>query len=190
MNIEIRKLTPNLLEDYMYFFENVAHEDCYCTCYCSDNQVGMDFQLQEVRRDYAISYIKEGKIKGYLAYRDNQVVAWCNVNDKSDCLECEGWQRILTSVKTTDSTANIKVKSIFCFVVAPDMRRTGVASYLLEHVCKDAVEDGFDYIEAYPNKDFIDIYYDHMGPVNLYIKFGFEEFYKTEQKIVMRKRLK
>ena len=53
-----------------------------------------------------------------------------------------------------------------------------------------AVEDGFDYVEAYPNKDFIDIYYDHMGPANLYIKFGFEGFYKVEQKIVMRKRLK
>ena len=27
MNVEIRELTPDLLEDYLYFFENEAHED-------------------------------------------------------------------------------------------------------------------------------------------------------------------
>jgi|LAHS01.1.fsa_nt_gb hypothetical protein len=27
INVEIRKLTPDLLEDYLYFFENEAHED-------------------------------------------------------------------------------------------------------------------------------------------------------------------
>lgn len=190
MHIEIRKLTPDLLEDYLNYFENVVHEDCYCTCYCSDDQTGMDFHLQEIRRDYAINYIKTGKIKGYLAYIDNKVIGWCNANDKSDCLKCEGWQRILTSVKTTDSDSNLKIKSVFCFVVDPNMRRSGVASYLLDIVCKDAAENGYDYIETYPNKEFIDIYYDHMGPVNLYKKLGFEVFDEIEQKIIMRKRLR
>jgi hypothetical protein len=38
MNIEIRKLTPDLLEDYLNFFETKAHADnededrCYCVC--------------------------------------------------------------------------------------------------------------------------------------------------------------
>lgn len=36
MNIEIHKLTPERLNDFLYFFENVAHTDnkewdrCYC----------------------------------------------------------------------------------------------------------------------------------------------------------------
>lgn len=190
MLIKIRKLTPGMLEDYLYFFESVAHEDCYCMCYCSDDHTDKDFHLQEVRRDCAIQYIKDGKIQGYLAYHDDQVVGWCNANNKSDCLKCEGWQRILKSVDTTDSSSDLKVKSVFCFTVAPNMRRSGIASHLLDRVCKDAAEDGFDYVEAYPNKEFIDTYYDHMGPINLYRKFDFEVYDETEQKIVMQKRLK
>lgn len=190
MNIEIRKLVPDLSEDYLHFFENIVHEDCYCTCYCSDDHEGKDFHSKDVRRDYAKQYIKDSKIQGYLAYSDNQVVGWCNANRKSDCLKCEGWRHILSSINTTDSASGVKVKSVFCFTIAPDKRRSGIASYLLERVCIDAIEDGFDYIEAYPNREFIDAYYDHMGPIDLYKKFDFEVFDETIEKSIMRKKLK
>lgn len=38
MNIEIRKLTPDLAEDYIHFFDTTPHDDnvdahkCYCVC--------------------------------------------------------------------------------------------------------------------------------------------------------------
>lgn len=190
MHIEIRKLTSDLLEDYLYFFENVANEDCYCTCYCSDDHAGKDFHSREVRRDYAVRYIEEGKIQGYLAYSDNKVIGWCNANCKSDCLKCEGWKICLNSVNTLETVPSLKVKSVFCFTIAPNMRRNGIASHLLERVIKDAFEDGFDYVEAYPNKGFIDVYYDHMGPIDLYKRFGFVAHGESDSKIIMRKRLK
>ena len=189
MHIEIRKLTPDLLEDYLFLFENVVYEDCYCTCYCSDDHTGMDFSSKQVRRDSAVDYIKDGIIQGYLAYCGNQVVGWCNANTKSNCTKCEGWQRILKSVNKIEPSSDKKIKSVFCFIVAPDMRKRGIATRLLESVCKDASEDGFDYVEVYPNKQFIDVYYDHMGPIDLYMKLGFDIFEELEQKIVMRKNL-
>lgn len=42
-NLTIHKLTPEHLDDYIYFFENVAHTDnkkwdrCYCTNFCAAN---------------------------------------------------------------------------------------------------------------------------------------------------------
>lgn len=69
------------------------------------------------------------------------------------------------------------------------MRGMGIATMLLERVCKDAEKDGFDFVEAYPNKNFVDTASDFMGPVSLYEKKGFTGVYEIENKIVMQKRL-
>jgi GNAT superfamily N-acetyltransferase len=197
MNVEIRELTPDLLEDCLYFFENEAHEDnededrCYCVCWCSDDhREGKDFSTPEKRRDLAVQYINNGAIKGYLAYCDGQVVGWCNANAKSDCLNCISWLRFMTSVKTNEPKPDIKVKSIFCFTIAPSMKRKGIATQLLERVCKDAADEGFEFVEAYPNKTFINVFRDFMGPLEIYKKSGFIVHEEMENFYVMRKYLK
>ncbi|MGB8455283.1 MAG: GNAT family N-acetyltransferase [Anaerocolumna sp.] len=80
------------------------------------------------------------------------MVGWCNANTKLDCLKCASWQRYMAYVPLDESGNDIKVKSIFCFMIAPDMKRQGIATQLLERVCKDAVQDGFDFLETYPYK--------------------------------------
>jgi GNAT superfamily N-acetyltransferase len=70
------------------------------------------------------------------------------------------------------------------------MRRKGTAKRLLDRVCQDAAQDGFDFVEAYPMREFIDEAEDFMGPVELYRQSGFTVHYETEQKLVMRKQLK
>lgn len=196
MNIEIRKLTPDLLDDYLSFFETVAHDDntdedrCYCVCWCSeDHRKRTDFSSPEKRRDLAIKYINRGTIKGYLAYYDGKVVGWCNANTKSECLNCTSWLRFMTHIQTIES-ADIRVKSVYCFAIASNMKRKGISAKLLEHVCKDAAEEGFDFIEAYPNKKFINIFRDFMGPYNLYKKFDFIIHEEKDDVFVVRKYLK
>ena len=44
------------------------------------------------------------------------------------------------------------VKSVFCYAIAPKMKRKGFATSLLERVCDDALQDGFDFVKAYPIK--------------------------------------
>lgn len=197
MHIEIRKLTPDLLEDYLKFFETEAHADnddgdsCYCVYWCSeDHRTGVDFSSPDKRRAFAIQYINNGTIAGYLAYCDDKVVGWCNANDKKACLNCTSWLHFMPSIKATESSPDIKVKSVFCFTIAPDMKRKGIAAQLLEHVCKDAASDGYDYIEAYPNKEFVNVFQDFMGPYDLYRKCGFTIQEELEQIFVMRKHLK
>ncbi|WP_173714920.1 GNAT family N-acetyltransferase [Clostridium beijerinckii] len=194
-NINICKLTPERLDDYLYFFENIAHTDnkewgrCYCVNFCSDNNLGIAELLRdpEVRRKYAIKYVNENIIQGYLAYYDGQVIGWCNTNDKKDCLGCFGWQII--SGKTKAIEESIRVKSVFCFTVAPSMRGKHVATALLERVIQDATKEGYDYIESYPNKTECDMYYNFVGPIGLYEKFGFIQFGETENRLVFRKKL-
>ncbi|MDD4496091.1 MAG: GNAT family N-acetyltransferase [Eubacteriales bacterium] len=84
----------------------------------------------------------------------------------------------------------LKVKSVFCFVIAPDMQRKGIATSLLSHVCEDAAADGFDVVESYPNKAFMSTTRDFMGPVEMYRKLGFTTVREVNDITVMRKALK
>jgi GNAT superfamily N-acetyltransferase len=197
MNIEICKLTPNLVEDYVRFFDTTSHatnkdeHKCYCVWWCNDDYEGKDFTSSvEVRRDYAIQYVKGSNIQGYLAYCDDEVVGWCNANTKADCLKCYCWRRFMGFVPTEESHPDIKVKSVFCYAIAPEMRRKGISKLLLERVCQDASQDGFDFVEAYPNIEFANEAEDYMGPVEMYKKSGFTVHYETARQFVMRKHLK
>ena len=60
----------------------------------------------------------------------------------------------------------------------------------MECRCQDAVDDGFDFIEAYPLKEYINEAKDFMGPAELFKKNGFTVHSETEDKLVMRKLLK
>jgi GNAT superfamily N-acetyltransferase len=197
MNIEIRRLTPGLVGDYVSFFDTTPHADsrdehrCYCVWWCNDDCEGKDFTSSiEVRRDYAIQYVKGNNIQGYLAYCDRKVVGWCNANTKADCLRCYCWRRFMGFVSTEESAADTKVKSVFCFAIAPEMRRKGIAGLLLERVCQDAAEDGFDAVEAYPKKAFTSEAEDFVGPAEVYRRSGFTVHYETARQLVMRKQLK
>ena len=149
MDIKIRKLVPELAEDYVHFFDTTPHDDnvdehkCYCVCWCNDDYVGKDFSKVEERRKYAFQYVKNNNIQGYLAYSGDKIVGWCNANTKLDCLKCASWLRFMDYVPLEESGTDIKVKSIFCFVIAPEMKRKGIATQLLKQVCEEALQDGF-----------------------------------------------
>ncbi|MDR1059736.1 MAG: GNAT family N-acetyltransferase [Clostridiales bacterium] len=193
MNIEIIKLTPDLAEDYVRFFDMTPHWDdiaehkCYCVCWASADhnaEIKEDGSTASGRREIAKRYVKEGYIQGYLAYCGGNIVGWCNANAKSDCLRSYSWEHFMQSV---DATPADNVKSVFCFVIAPDMQRKGLATRLLQRVCDDAAEDGFDYVEAYPKKEFANIADDFMGPAEMYRKHGFVEVANCGDMAVMRK---
>jgi GNAT superfamily N-acetyltransferase len=92
-------------------------------------------------------------------------------------------------VPVDEPALDIKTKSIFCFVIAPEMKRKGIATRLLERVCQDSASDGFSYIEAYPNKTFTSDT-DFTAPLDMYIKSGFTVYHQNEQKLVVRKSLR
>lgn len=189
MNIEIKKLSPKLVDDYINFFDTSALETkenkCYCICWCSADHSDIDDLASQNMRELAIEYIKNGMLQGYLVYDGEQVIGWCNTNEKNNCTKCMSWLKYMQEVKIT---ADDKVKSIFCFVIAPEYRRNGVATKLLEQIISDAKVEGYDYIEAYPRID-TNLYSNFQGYTAMYEKAGFEKMYDTTDKIVMRKRL-
>ena len=65
MDLEIRRLTPELAEDYVRFFDVTPHDDsvdenkCYCLCWCGKDCEGEDFSTREKRREAAFRYVRE-----------------------------------------------------------------------------------------------------------------------------------
>lgn len=196
MDIKIRRLTPGLAEDYARFFDVTPHNihtnggKCYCVTWRSDDSyVGNGdhwFSSCEERRERAIQFVRDGSLKGYLAYHGDEIVGWCNAN--GNCQVCINYLRSFWPIE--EYHANIKIKSVFCFVIAPEMQRKGIATQLLECVCTDAAKDGFDFVEAYVDKILNDTDEDFRGYLAMYEKCGFFKFAEREGKIVVRKALK
>lgn len=129
----------------------------------------------------AIDYIKQGRLKGYLAYYGNQVVGWCNVNEK------ENFERLNRKdcPQLWDDYCG-KVKAIVCFCVKPEMRGKGIASQLVEYICEN---EKADCIEAYPYEGAFDCLH-YTGKVSMFEKKGFEIVKRLEHRqVVMRRYL-
>jgi GNAT superfamily N-acetyltransferase len=200
MNIEIRKLTSDLAEEYAHFFDVTPHDDhsnkdelpCYCVTWRTDDTYASDengnwnhwFATREEGRERAIQFIKAGSLQGYLAYHGDKIVGWCNAN--TDCRGCVDYLRDFYPIE--EYRPDIRVKSIFCFVIAPEMQRKGIAAQLVERVCSDAAADGFDFVEAYPNVEHTAL--DFRGPLAMYEKCGFAKSVEQDGRVVVRKALK
>ncbi len=197
MKIEIKKLMPQLIDDYLHFFDVTPHSEkpdedgckCYCVWWCGEEQDNEVFEkylaTKEKRREYAREKIMQNKLQGYLAYCENKVVGWCNTNTKNDCYNCFCWKNFMGEVHKN----NEKVKSILCFAISPEFRGKGIASKLLNQICIDAKLDGFDFVEGYPNESFLNEAQDFMGPLTLYKNNGFTEYYGINGKTVMRRKI-
>lgn len=193
MNLKIKRLTPERANDFFSFFETDAHADnpnedrCYCVNWVSANHNDQpDFSTPSKRKAFAKMYIDAGTLQGYLAYEDDKVVGWCNTNTKSECVHCMGWKSYMNDIPT-HPVQDDKMKSIYCFTIAPHMKRKGIAGLLLETICRDAKEEGFIGIEVFPLKTSKDEFMSFMGPIGLYEKYGFKIVGETERDYIMRK---
>jgi GNAT superfamily N-acetyltransferase len=188
INIEIKALSNKLVDDYLNFFDNIAFSDhqewswCYCASpHFDEDTIEKFYRMgKENLRDEAKTLINENIIQGYLAYEKNNVIGWCNCGNKTNykCLRNELWDI---------NDKNLKIKSIVCFTIAPDMRGKGIATRLLDRICSDAVKEPFSCLEAYPIKGEGNSFDHYVGPYKLYKNKGFNIYKEFEKDMIVRK---
>ena len=194
MNVEIHKLTPELAEDYARFFDETPHNDeykrkCYCVNWRADPAKGKGWPNKTAeRRAVAVERVENEHIRGYLAYHNNKIVGWCNANTKSDCQKVIK-RLMIKHMQTPDENCKDyeKVKFIFCFVIAPDYRRKGIASQLLEFICDDAKAEGYNYVEVFTKKEFENDGF--RGVYEMYENHGFYIHVEQDGNVIMRRAL-
>ena len=192
MELEIKRLSVNNLNDYLHFFEPDAHasptgcEFCYCVSYAAIANAHIDFSAEEVRRQYAIAYASCGILQGFLAFGDEHMIGWCNANSKTLSTECAGWKWMFPDGCPTPEDG---VMSVFCFAVAPEYRRQGIAASLLDRVIAESRQDGYRIVEAYPQKAPAGDADEYPGPLHLYEKRGFTIVGETPERYIVQKEL-
>ena len=190
--VVIRRLEPKLCGDWLYFFDNIAFQDHqdWAFCYCLEGHLDPKTQEEwtdvKERREKAVELIQAGEMQGYLAYRADKVIGWGNVNERKN-------YRYLTEMfrkigYQADEAEDIRVKAVFCFLIAPDYRGKGVAQSLLKRVCEDAAQEGYAYVEAYPFADD-QLEFQYHGTSGMYGRNGFKEAADLQYVKVMRKEL-
>lgn len=189
----IRPLSPDLCGDWLRYFEETAfqgHED-WSFCYCLEGHLDYETQMKwtnpDERREKAVEMIRTGQMQGYLAYKGDEVVGWCNANDR------ENYRYVTEMFREVGyqgkEAPDEKVKAIFCFLIAPEYRKMGVAGQLLERVCQDAARDGYTFVEVYPFGDE-SFEFQYHGTLGMYRRNGFEKMADLGYVRVLQKRLK
>ena len=203
MHIEIRKLTPDLAEDYFDFFENRAFtDDSPYRCYCQmiqmskeqdkawrDNPTAFDYVMQDpgrASREEAERQIAGGVLRGYLAYADGKSIGWCNANDRAN------YPAEPINDEPFHAPAENREKAVVCFEIAPEYRGKGVATALLTRVIADAKAEGYLAVVSFPLLRRERWEWDCQGPVRLYEKAGFVavskkgKLFEKDKALIMR----
>ena len=189
MDITIKPLVPDLLDDFLHYFDTVAFSDnpSWATCYChfyhfNGKNKHFSKRTAEENRKSSKELILSKRMNGLIAFQDDKPIGWCNVNSK------ENYAKIPYKGKTRDSEK--KIASIICFVIAPTHRKQGIARKLLQYACSYLKNDKYDLIEVYPRKgETLSDAHSYRGPVSLYSSEGFYTYKKFKDYYVMRKDL-
>ena len=191
-DIIIKKLSAELKDDYLDFFDNRAFSDgnpngpCYCTSPNQDEetikQMVSEFQengVKETVRKYAVDMLDRGIIKGYLAFDNDLSIGWCNAAD------IDSYEGFVPDFARENKCG--KTIAIVCFEIAPGYRGKGIASAFIEQVCIDAKVNGYVAVEGYAQISETRNEFDFTGPVHLYEKAGFSQVMEQNGQVIMRK---
>jgi GNAT superfamily N-acetyltransferase len=189
---DVKLVKPALHDDVMRFFDFSAYADnphwasCYDTWPLAASGEEHGSHTKEQNRATRSEVIKSGRGNGLVAYRLGRVVGWCHAAPKSEI-------PILAASEPRAETQT-DVGAIVCFVVAPDARRQGVATALLDAAIEHLRTRGMTSVEAYPPLVSPDDpqkwpQTNYHGPLSMYLKAGFSEVSRTEWSITVRRKV-
>lgn len=172
--IAIKALSPELLPDFLRFFDGTAFSDnprwssCYCQCFYEDHAVvTWSERTAPQNRALACERIQGRAMQGHLAYIDGTPVGWCNAAPRA-------LLRALDNEPTPDAA---QVGMIVCFLVEPSHRGQGIARRLLEAACDGLRAQGLRIAEANPRVPStaanVSAAANHFGPLSMYLSAGF-----------------
>lgn len=170
ITVTCRALVPELLVDYLHFFDHRAFADnprwagCYCFFPLHDPQTMVWKERSAAdNRSAVVDCAAGGRLRGWLAYHGDRVVGWCNA----------GPAALYPVLADEPLPQRETLGLVMCFVVAPDARGRGVARQLLEAACDGLRAQGMTAVGARPQKDADGAAANHMGPLAMYLQAGF-----------------
>jgi GNAT superfamily N-acetyltransferase len=188
-DVVIRPLRPELHDELMHFFDVIAFADnphwakCFCMFFMRSSSEEHDSKAKEQNRADRSDIVRSGRGNGLVAFRLGRVVGWCHAAPKPQLPLLASWDGLAIEPK---------VGAVVCFMVAPDARRQGVATALLDAACEYLKERGMTAVEAYPPLSSPDDpalwpRRNYHGPLSMYVQAGFKEVGRNEWAITVRR---
>lgn len=181
--VTIRAISPEQHDAVMHFFDLVAYADNpnWAKCYCCERLVDdYEERTRDQNRALRSELIRSAKANGLVAYRLGRVVGWCHAAPKSE-------------LRAVPGDTNASIGAIVCFVVAPDQRRQGIATQLLDAAVVHLRSRGMRTAEAYPREGEVDparwVWTQYVGPLSMYEKAGFEVAERRDDFCIVRLKL-
>lgn len=183
-DISIRALSAESLADYLAFFDHDAFPPdhrwagCYCHFPIAPHHLKPWEERSGTENRAAVSrLIRANQMSGYLAYRGDRVVGWCNAAP---------YTRFTIFGNKQEPEAE-KMGAVTCFIIAPVMRGQGVARQLLQAALAGFQTQGLLLVEAYPRRDAATPEANHHGPLSLYLAEGFTIVAEQDNYLIVRK---
>lgn len=192
MPVVIKKMSPELVDDYFLFFDKIAfanHPEWGCECYCcffhAESQEAWKAVTAAENKAAAREMILDSRLTGQMAYVDDVPAAWCHYDLK---LNLQGLPVFYPETLGPDGD-DAGVASVVCFTVAQGYRGKGLAKVLLTAACEDLATRGVSIVEAYPSKVADNDEHHYHGPLSLYLAQGFSVYRDLPEMTVVRKLL-
>jgi len=183
--IEVRAIGPELVDDFLAFFDGDAFRDnpAWADCYCAEWMRADDGDhTGDENRAFSGAAIRAGRMRGYLAYASGKPVGWLNAGPRRDIAR-------LARIENRQVDDPERVGATVCFVIAAPYRRHGVARRLLDAALEGFAREGLAYAEAYPAREDTSDGGAFQGPLALYLAAGFESYRDIGNRLIVRKKL-
>lgn len=151
---------------------------CYCRFYhtvCDQDEWMM--RTGEINKMEATLAIKEGSMKGFLAFDGDKCIGWLNANDHSSFIRISDF--------LNPYVENKKIACTICFVIHPDYRGQGVARLMLKEAINYYKGLNYDGMLAFPVEN-TGVQRHYRGSINMYQEQGYELIEIKEQVHVMK----
>ncbi len=164
MNLRVERLGVDNIRDFFRVHSGECGW-CYCSAWWIPTWEGWTERTDEQNRIFREELFKSGKFDGYLLYIDDQPAGWCQAGIRD---------RLIKLIMQYNLEPNPEIWAITCFVIRPEFRRQGLASYMLKVILEDLKARGVKIVEAYPKRTESTESGEHWkGPENMYIRAGF-----------------
>ncbi|MBN1981735.1 MAG: GNAT family N-acetyltransferase [Chitinivibrionales bacterium] len=152
---------------------------CFCRFYFTDcSQQEWQKRSSSQNRQEALASIRDGAMKGFLAFDGDRCIGWCNANDAE--------MLIRLRQDLAPYSADGKLGCVICFVIHPDYRSKGVARVLLRHAVECFKAKGYHSIVALPFENAAEPQIRYRGTLRMYQEMGFEQIEEDGDIRVMR----
>ena len=126
--------------------------------------------------------LASGTEPGLLAYLDGVAAGWCRVGPRDSFPRLESSRNL---ARVDDDVA----WAVVCFYVHPALRRSGVASALLEAAAERASDHGAAVLEGYPVRPGHPTIDSYTGYLPMFLAAGFESVRDAGRRTFVRRRL-